>query len=403
MTNTKTQNTNIEKSHEELKATFTEKLSTWEEMDSKKQKLEKFVKSQKLSIIDDTRTEDISKSLNKLYAKKHVGNAVVLQTEADRHFETHDNIVEEIKDDDTLNEYYATLKANLDKYTKGWQQRQTERKGKLETAETIIPNIDQISELFVSLESLHSKSKDAIKACIEALSIKFLNDDLFNACKTETLSRVKIAEANFNTELDHTKDITHQTLAKYFVGEFECSTDHKKILISTANLKTLQDFNEEVNRYYDKDIPSHEKLTTTRKDATKETYDRVVDLQNDMTDITGAVEKEKRTPEKGDFSFVLDYDSYSTQLSKHAKATFKKGIIKIINQKAFHDADLSLEDVQGYLNQELNEFCPKTTWKIGTAKEFLFGRAKEDQMYCDFKDSVVGELNSQPISTHDEM
>lgn len=340
----------------------------------------------------DIEIDNTSFNLNDLFSTKNDNtSAVAIPVAYD-----FQNILNTINEEPELKEYYDLMKKSLDLKTKKIQGEQKSRKVKLDTQKKIVDNIKIVDENFNRIDSLYVDSIDHSNHCIQALKLPYSNDYIFQICNTTTFNRINGNIEEINKALTSIKTTTSQILAKYFLVKLEYSSKFTDYLNAKSHFKSLKEFNDRVIKDYST-YPDTTKVSKIHKEAAKEVFEKVVDLQVDISDIINSssnkafIEKSKK-PTLGDYEFSLNYDLYLKELDSHLTTVFKNNLKKLLDTKAFADIEL-LDNVQESLTDELNTFCPT----LG------FACTEEDQMYCSFKEVISDFETSQKQKAHTEL
>ena len=253
-----------------------------------------------------------------------------------------------------------------------------------------------VSDNFNKIDTLYTDSIDHSNHCIEALKLPYSNNDIFQTCNTTTLNRINGNIEEINKTLISINTTTSQILAKYFVGKLEYSSKFTDYLNAKSHFKSLKEFNDKVVKDYST-FPDTMKISSAIKEAAKEVFEKIVDLQIDILDTINSssskpITEESKKPTLGDYEFSLNYDLYLKELDSNLTTIFKSNLNKLVDTKAFADIGL-LGSVQESLTDELNTFCPT----LG------FAGTEEDQMYCSFKEVISDFDASQKPEPHTEL
>jgi hypothetical protein len=372
----------------QLIETFKNKIKNLDNIKSTKDSLNKFFNVQKL----DIEIGSTPSNLNELFsAKNDNASAVAIPVAYD-----FKNILNPIKEGPELKEYYDLMKKSLNLKTAKIQGEQKSRKEKLDIEKKIADKIKLVSDNFSKIDTLYTDSIDHSKHCIEALELPYSNNDILKTCNTSTLNRINGNIEEINKTLTSIKTTTSQILAKYFVGKLEYSSKFTDYLNAKSHFKSLKEFNDKVVQDYSA-FPDTMKISSTIKEAAKKVFEKIVDLQIDISDTissssSNAITEERKKPTLGDYEFSLNYDLYLKELDSNLTTIFKNNLKKLIDTKAFLDIEL-LGSVQESLTDELNTFCPT----LG------FAGTEEDQMYCSFKEVISDFDASQKAELHTEL
>ena len=363
---------------------FNEKIETLNKLNETATKFKTFFEKEKFTVqIDDT-----MKSLNALYSKEtNDSSALTIPMPFDTN-----KILGSIKDKKDLSEYYTLIQNSYNKKDEKVKGEQSTRKTKIDLENSIAKSIESIKENFNKIDELYTKSTKDSKHCVDTLNADYVNDAILKACKVNTGNSVNKNISEIESALKSIKGESSKVVAKYLVGKFEYSVKFTDILNAKNYFKALKELNKKVIDDYAK-LEDHQKVLKVHKDAAKEIFGIIVDLQVDTADIInssakGSITEESKGADLGQYDFTLDYDKYLNEINEYAKKQFNKGLDKFRENKAFKDIDI-IEQVKADLDNELNSYCPSSYYPSVLSQE-----TEEDQMYCGFK-SLVSDLKDE--------
>jgi hypothetical protein len=337
------------------------------------------------------RLDGDDKNLNDLSSiKNDSSSAVVIPTP----FNT-ENIFHEIKEKKDLKQYYTLINESFKSKDAKVKNEQSTRKNNIKLESSIKASIESIKGNFDKVNELFEKSTKDAQHCINVLEAEYVNPEILKACEVSTANNVNKNISQIEAALKSIKIETSKAVSKYIVGSFEYSGRFTDILAAKNYFKALKELNDKLVVDYAK-FEDYQRATSTFKNAAKEIFDIILDLQVDTADIInssnkGSITEKTKGAELGDYNFNLNYDKYFKKINAFAKKQFNKGIEKFSKNQEFNDIEI-FEQVKTDLDNELNSYCPT----LG------FAGTEEDQMYCEFK-GLVSEINVVKGGVHPEL